>query len=151
MPICYFNRMTEKDLGNVLEIDERSFKIPWTYSLFLNELNSEHAVNLTVHHYDAIADPVVSFMCFQLIIDEMHILRFAVDPDWRNRGVGMWVLERSLEKAKNKGAVVAFLEVRSSNDSALSLYRKFGFKKIGTRKGYYGKTGDDALVLKKLL
>lgn len=151
MPICYFTRMTENDLENVLKIDERSFEIPWTYPLFMDELNYKHSVNLTVRSYDVIHDSVVSFICFQLILDEMHILRFAVDPDCRGRGIGRWVLKRSMEKAKDGGAKAAFLEVRSTNDSALALYRKAGFTAIGVRKGYYGETGGDALILKKLL
>jgi ribosomal-protein-alanine N-acetyltransferase len=41
----------------------------------------------------------------------------------------------------------ATLEVKPSNQAALSLYQKFGFIEAGRRRGYYKDTGEDALIL----
>ncbi|MFM6357835.1 MAG: ribosomal-protein-alanine N-acetyltransferase RimI, partial [Planktothrix sp.] len=41
----------------------------------------------------------------------------------------------------------ATLEVKASNQRAINLYQKFGFKEAGRRKGYYPDTGEDALIL----
>lgn len=41
------------------------------------------------------------------------------------------------------------LEVRASNEIAQNLYRKYGFKAYGRRKGYYQDNGEDAIIMWK--
>ena len=53
----------------------------------------------------------------------------------------------SAREAIKRGAVSLTLEVRVSNAEAQELYRKFGFKPVGVRKGYYVETGEDALIM----
>jgi ribosomal-protein-alanine N-acetyltransferase len=52
-----------------------------------------------------------------------------------------------MENAVRRALERATLEVKASNTIALSLYEKFGFQIAGRRKGYYEKTGEDALIL----
>ena len=40
------------------------------------------------------------------------------------------------------------LEVRESNTPAREMYNDFGFEQIGVRKGYYGRSGEDAIVMR---
>jgi ribosomal-protein-alanine N-acetyltransferase len=55
------------------------------------------------------------------------------------------------EIAVTKGVRSVFLEVRKSNDAAIALYGKLGFKPVGKRSNYYSETGEDALVFMKKL
>jgi len=43
------------------------------------------------------------------------------------------------------------LEVRSSNQQAISLYERFGFDQVGMRKNYYSNPREDAQILCRLL
>ncbi|MFB2839142.1 ribosomal protein S18-alanine N-acetyltransferase [Floridanema evergladense] len=85
--------------------------------------------------------------CQWAILDEAHITIVAVSPDYQHQGLGQAMLLALLSRARQRGIERATLEVKASNQPAISLYQKFGFKVAGTRRGYYQDTGEDALVL----
>lgn len=45
---------------------------------------------------------------------------------------------------------VFFLEVRVSNDAAIRLYEKYGFKKQGIRKHFYILPDEDAYLMNRI-
>ncbi|MGA9379016.1 MAG: ribosomal protein S18-alanine N-acetyltransferase [Phormidium sp.] len=85
--------------------------------------------------------------CQWAILDEAHITIVAVCPDYQHQGLGQAMLLTLLSRARLRGLERATLEVKASNQPAISLYQKFGFKVIGRRRGYYQDTGEDALIL----
>lgn len=85
--------------------------------------------------------------CFWAILDEAHITLLAVHPHYQHQGLGQAMLLALMAEACDRGLERATLEVRASNVPALSLYRKFGFKIAGRRRGYYKDTNEDALIL----
>ncbi len=143
---------TEADIDAVLPIETASFQRPWHRDAFLDELANREAAGFLLRRpapHDA--GTVAAYICFRLLYDEMHIMRLAVAPRYRGTGIADRMLTDGLERAIAKGATVALLEVRPTNRSALSLYRRFGFRQIGRRRLYYPETGEDALVLMKPL
>ncbi len=142
--------MSAADIDGVLGIEKISFKKPWTRKSYLDELACDDSCTLIVrqNRYHK-AKKIIAYSCFRLFAEEMHILKIAVDPEWRKCGVSSWLLEKSIQAASKKGAKAAFLEVRPSNDMAVLLYKKFGFKIIGKRKNYYPENREDALVMMK--
>lgn len=76
-------------------------------------------------------------------IDIFEIMKIAVDKRYRNQGIGEELL-RTISKELGKEI---HLEVRESNQAAIRLYQKMGFKNLFKRKNYYGDTGEDALVM----
>lgn len=111
------------------------------YAKLLSETNSILLV--------ALSEDLKVIGCFSgwQVADEFEIDNVAVAPDCRNAGVGSKLLANAIEAARQQGSVQAFLEVRSSNKSACSLYEKFGFLTAGRRKNYYCDPADDALIL----
>lgn len=94
------------------------------------------------------AGPVVAAMAVVwFIIDEVHIATIAVDPDYRRRKIGQKLLAAILKDALISGAKHAFLEVRESNASARTMYRRFGFQEVGKRPHYYSDTQEDAVLM----
>ena len=77
---------------------------------------------------------------------EMHIVTIAVQPDWRGRSIGEWLLLALLALGRDEGAQTAALEVRVSNQVALRLYRKLNFAEVGYRRRYYPDK-EDARIL----
>jgi ribosomal-protein-alanine N-acetyltransferase len=135
--------MTKDDLYEVLAIEKASFPSPWSMALFLAELNSPHSFPMVA--VDSAAR-IVGFICPTLVIDEGHILDVAVDPAFRGRGIGRLLVEKVLDECRLQGAEFVSLEVRTSNSTAISLYRQLGFIVTGRRKGYY-ENGEDALLM----
>ena len=85
--------------------------------------------------------------CLWAILDEAHITMLGVHPAYRGQGLGQALLLALLKSARERGMELATLEVRASNQAALSLYQKFGFQLAGRRKRYYQDNNEDALIL----
>lgn len=147
-----FTAITEADIDAILSIECHSFQRPWGRRSFLSELGLPGAESLAVRCTDS-GDRlrIAAYIFFRLAVDEMHILKIAVAPEWRCRGIATDLMEKSLELADTKGCSAAYLEMRPANTAAVKLYRKLGFAVIGKRTNYYTETGEDALVMSKQL
>ncbi len=138
--------MTERDLEQVLAIENDAFPRPWTRDHFLDELRSPHSFPLVALGRDGV---VLGYICPMQILDEGHILDVAVRKDFCGKGIGRLLVETSLRMCREKGSDFVSLEVRPSNVAAISLYRRLGFSEVGRRKGYY-ENGEDALLMQYL-
>ena len=83
--------------------------------------------------------------------DEGEIANLAVTKEMRRQGIGEMLMEHATAMAKDNGVVTMYLEVRSSNIGAKSLYEKLGYSPIGIRKNYYREPREDAIVMAKVL
>lgn len=92
-------------------------------------------------------NPLIGLGCYWSILEEAHITILAVHPDYQHQGLGQLLLYALLRDAKKRRLEWATLEVKPSNQAALSLYQKFGFIEAGRRRRYYKDTGEDALIL----
>jgi [ribosomal protein S18]-alanine N-acetyltransferase len=144
--------MRESDIDEVLYLENVSFPKPWRRSEFMAELTSPIAINHVAKQLDSQhSEAVIAYICTQLVVDELSLLKIAVSPAWRCRGVGNQLLYRTIDIAIRKGAAKVFLEVRPSNQGAMAFYLKSDFRIIGKRPNYYPETGEDALVMTKRL
>jgi ribosomal-protein-alanine N-acetyltransferase len=132
----------EDDIRKIVEIENVSFPSPWTENAFRHEIENPRA-----HLFVAAAEDgaISGYYDMWLYSGEGHLLNICVAPEYRGKGLGKALLEHALATAENAGADGVYLEVRPSNDAAISLYEKYGFIQVGTRKGYY-QDGEDALL-----
>lgn len=131
------------DIDAIDEIEQHSFKSPWSKSTFEGELLREWA-RIDVAR---MGTRLVGFCNYWLVTTELHILAIATHPDFRGKGVARAVLDHVLDVAKKTGCSLATLEVRRSNRPAIALYERAGFKTVHVRTGYYQDDGEDALVM----
>lgn len=139
-----------EQLPQVVELDKLSLGGLWTLEGYRRELaspNSNLLVMSVVNVTTQTEEQVIGCGCFWAILEEAHITLLAIHPDYQRRGLGKLLLYALLKDAVKRKLERATLEVRESNQVALSVYQKFGFKTAGRRKGYYQKTGEDALIL----
>ena len=137
---------TPADIDAIDEIEQHSFKSPWSRSTFEGELLREWA-RLDVGRLGTADGRIVSFCNYWLVTTELHILAIATHPDLRGRGLATQMLEHVLEVARTTGCSLATLEVRRSNRPAIALYERAGFKTVHVRARYYQDDGEDALVM----
>lgn len=90
---------------------------------------------------------IVGFLGTWYMHDEAHIVSVGVRSDYRGYGIGELLLIGAIEQAQKRRMQVVTLEVRISNYIAQNLYKKYGFKKMGVRKGYYSDNREDALIM----
>ncbi|MFN8591571.1 MAG: ribosomal protein S18-alanine N-acetyltransferase [Thermomicrobiales bacterium] len=90
---------------------------------------------------------IIGFAGMWMAFDEAHITTIGVDAAYRGRGLGELLLLSLVDEAISRGANWLTLEVRVSNTSAQTLYRKYGLTVHGTRKRYYSDNNEDALIM----
>jgi len=94
---------------------------------------------------------VAGYVVGQAAADEGEILNLGVAPAHRGRGVGHALVEQMLALLGERGAHVAYLEVRESNTAARRLYESLGFREVARRRRYYRRPVEDAVVLRTTL
>jgi ribosomal-protein-alanine N-acetyltransferase len=90
---------------------------------------------------------ISGFVGLWIMMDEAHIINIAVSEPYRGQGIGELLLIAGIDTAAKLQAGVVTLEVRESNRIAQNLYTKYGFIKVGVRKGYYTDNREDALIM----
>ena len=164
--VVAFEEMTWADVPAVMEIEQRSFTLPWSANTYRHEILE----NGNAHYYvlrrrdrsrvektqgwlsrvirpRETAVPLVGYGGFWFIVDEAHISTIAIGPEWRGRGLGEYLLASLIEQALALNAAQVTLEVRESNLVAQNLYRKYGFKITGKRPRYYQDNQENALLM----
>ncbi len=140
--------LAPEQLSSVLEIDRECLGGLWTLDGYQREIASPNSTLLVLSLIRA-SDPkekILGFGCLWAVLEEAHITILAIKPHYQSRGLGQLLLYSLLQDAVSRSLERVTLEVRSSNQVAISLYQKFGFKIAGRRKNYY-QNGEDALIL----
>ena len=141
--------MTMDDLEVVMTIVNNSFTSPWSRSWLTGALQNRDDCFFSVSKLQGVASQhIVGFAVYSFVIDQAHVMNIAVDPNYRGQQIGDALLEALIADAKARGSEQITLEVRTSNMSAIGLYRKHKFDVIGTRPNYY-KDGEDAYIMMK--
>ena len=145
---------TIEQLPEIVDLDRRCLGGIWSLDGYQREWDSPNSelLILTVSQdkieNDGVLDQkIIGCGCFWAILEEAHITLLMIDADYQSQGLGQLLLCSLLKSAVDRHLERATLEVRESNQAAISLYQKFGFQALGRRKGYYKQTGEDAIIL----
>lgn len=136
--------MESADLPAVGGLENDLFTEPWPASIFEREIADRQGSWTVVGLRD---DRIVCYAVAWLGTAELHIANLAVAAHEQGKGVGAWLLDRALERGREAGCLYATLEVRVSNERAIRLYEKRGFRGVAMQHGYYVDDGEDALVM----
>ena len=135
--------MRPEDVPEVLAIEQVSFTTPWSGTLFMNEIYKP----LSLPKVARFGNKIVGYICANQVLDEGHILNVTVHPEHRGQGMAAELLRYMIGILAEKACKVIFLEVRISNEAALRMYEKAGFRIIAVRKGYYTSPEEDAVIM----
>ncbi len=134
---------TSNDLVDILSIEKKVFKHPWSKEQLSWELNSQP----TAENYVMIArGNMIGYLFSHVVDDDVQILNIAIDIPFQHKGYGEQLLSYFLDQFNTDSSI--HLEVRKSNFPAINLYLKFGFHETGARKGYYAD-GEDAIIMQR--
>lgn len=142
-----FAPMLIKDLHEVYYIEQDVFSYHWNYRNFLSSVAQEDD-GWVLRNEEG---KLVGYFILMEMVDEMHLLKIAVDRHFHGQGYGRLLMDKAIEVAREAEMESVLLEVRPTNEPAVELYKKSGFKTIGVRKGYYVDTKEDALVMRLML
>jgi ribosomal-protein-alanine N-acetyltransferase len=135
----------ERDVDAIVALEAQSFTNPWSRDTLVWELRNSDVTFVYVMKRDD--GSVVAFCVCWMLFEELHINTVAVDPAERRHGHATALLTHVFEEAASRGVTRATLEVRASNEAALGLYERLGFRVTARRSRYYTNPDEDALIL----
>ncbi|WP_445769208.1 ribosomal protein S18-alanine N-acetyltransferase [Rheinheimera sp.] len=137
--------LSPHDITRLVQIEQQANPYPWQHSAFVSSFADSY------FSYKLLDDSgeIQGFYFAQLILEQLELFNICVATDMQGRGYGKTLLQHFLQEGRSRGATDAFLEVRSTNHSAIALYEKCGFSKTGVRKNYYvqGDNKADAVLM----
>lgn len=138
----FVREMTESDIEEIAELEKMCFSEPWSENSLREELANETARFFVLRD----SEKLLGYIGANNICNEVYITNVAVNEKYRGKGYGKALVNHLIKQSELEKAFFITLEVRKSNENAISLYEKCGFKKIGERKNFYSKPSEDALI-----
>lgn len=124
--------MQMDDLDAVMQIEPTIYSHPWTRGNFSDSLNSGYSAWVLES-----GGEIIGYALMMMVMDEAHLLNLSIAKTHQKQGLGRYLLEHMIDKARQYKAANMFLEVRPSNVSAIALYENMGFCEMAVRRGYY--------------
>jgi len=139
--------MQKQDLDAVMTIEPHIYSHPWTRGNFSDSLNSGYSAWVLTD--STAAQKIIGYALMMMVLDEAHLLNLSIAKAFQKQGLGRFLLVHMLAIANKHQAAHMFLEVRSSNIAAISLYENLGFNEMSIRRGYYPAASgrEDAVLM----
>lgn len=135
--------MDESHLDRVHELETLCFTDPWSREAFEAELSN----NLARYQLLTDGEAIVGYCGVWIVVDEGHITNLGIDPGYQGHSYGEKMMRLVMDWARLQNICRLTLEVRVSNEKAIYLYEKLGFKSAGIRPAYYEDNGEDACIM----
>lgn len=135
--------MIRRDMPEVLGIETGCFEFPWCEDDFIRCLRQRNCIGM-VAEYD---ERVVGFMIYELHKNRLHILNFAVHPNFRRRGIARSMVRKLIGKLSQQRRNRILLEIRETNLDAQLFFREAGFRAISVLRDFYEDTTEDAYLM----
>lgn len=135
-------QMQESDIKEIADLEKVCFSEPWSENSLRDELDNETARFYVLRD----SEKLLGYIGANNICNEVYITNVAVNSTCRGKGYGKILVNHLIQQSELEKAFFITLEVRKSNENAIALYEKCGFKLIGERKNFYSKPIEDALI-----
>lgn len=135
--------MIRRDMAEVIEIENHSFEFSWCEEDFVRCLRQRNCIGMVAEHHER----VLGFMIYELHKNRLHVLNFAVHPEYRRRGVGGQMIQKLSSKLGLGRRNRIMLEVRETNLAAQLFFRELGFRAISLLRDFYEDTTEDAYLM----
>ena len=137
-----------EDLDSIKDFLILDFDDFWNYNVLKDELVNENSRYIVAKNVQS-NNEIVGFAGIKIFLDDADIMNIVVKKNYKNNGVGTLLLENLISLCNELNLQSLSLEVNEENLPAINLYKKFGFKDIGTRKNYY--KDKNGIIMKKRL
>ena len=130
-------------MPRIIEIERESISPPWSIEALLGEIRRDDS-------FFALAAEnatVFGFVILRNMADEGELLQIAVGKAHRRRGIADLLMKAALFHSEESSQSAIYLEVRESGEAAINLYKKHGFRQIGSRKNYYSQPIENAIMM----
>jgi ribosomal-protein-alanine acetyltransferase len=141
----FIREMDVDDLERIVELEKDLFTSPWNKDDFIYELNE----NPFSYNYVLLENEIIGYIGLWINYDNASITTIGVDKRYQGRGYSEVLMDQVIDLVNENKCINMSLEVRVSNNKAIHLYEKYGFKKVALRKNYYQDNHEDAYLMIK--
>lgn len=138
-------QMELEDLEQVMVIEHENFSVPWTETGFFSFLIRQDAIFLVAEE----DNEILGYCGILTALDEGDITNVAVKQTRQRQGIGKKIITQLIHTAADAGVTTLHLEVRTSNEKAISLYEQMGFERVGIRRDYYEDPRESAVIMSR--
>lgn len=134
----------EADADRMLQIERAAHVVPWSEAVLRESVQGNNeCIGIEL------GSRLLGFAITMKVLDESHLLNLCVDKSLQRQGWGKLLLRAVVDRARKCGCAFVYLEVRVSNQAAITLYRDEGFNEVGIRPNYYPgpRQREDALLM----
>ena len=141
-----------EDSTVIASIEEGNFSDPWSKDNIEGFILSEHTLSLVIfdrENGDEIIGHILTTYAGESFPEggESEIDTFAIANESKGRGAGKRLLEEYFKRLSELNIKKTALEVRVSNEAAINIYKKYGFRTVNTRKNFYKDPDEDAYIM----
>lgn len=133
------------DLPKIAQLEIDIFPDPWPESAFGEHLENRNWYARVVENECGI----IAYACFMTVSGEAHLTNIAVIESYRRKSVAKALMESILEELNKMKCEIVYLEVRESNQPAISFYENLNFEELYKRDNYYQNPKEDAVVMSR--
>lgn len=135
-------KMTAADVEALTAIEQTCFSDAWSERMVRDLADSSWDEVWVLE-----AEDILGYINYRFIAGEGELMRIAVLPEYRGRGYSKVLMDAMMEAAAKNQITDLTLEVRAGNESAIGLYKTYGFAEEAVRKKYYHNPMEDALIM----
>lgn len=146
--------LLRRDMPEVLAIEKASFEFQWSEEDFIRCLRQRNCIGMVAEiappgRRPGIDEhgPIAGFFIYELHRNRLHVLNFAVHPDYRRKGVGRAMVNKLVSKLSPDRRTRIMLEVRETNLQAQFFFKEMGFKAISLLRDFYEDSPEDAYLM----
>ena len=139
-------RSTIELADKLTKLEKSLFGTAWDSVLINNKVNNGEFVYWVFEQ----GNQIVGYLAIQKTFFDIHILGIGVLESHRNNSIAKKLTQELISYFAESDYNKILLEVRQSNDIAMSLYKSFGFKQYGVRKNYYVNEDANLFHLEKI-
>ncbi len=137
----------KEEVPKIARLEQEIFPDAWSESSLAKTLDQKSTAVITAKK----DGELLGYLVASLVPEEGEILRIAVRKESRRQGVAGHMLLELENVCEEMGVTKLMLEVRESNQDAVSFYQEKGFVKDGLRKNYYADPAEDAVLMSRVL
>ena len=135
-------KMTAADVEALTAIEQTCFSDAWS-----ERMVRDLADSIWDEVWVLEAEDILGYINYRFIAGEGELMRIAVLPEYRGHGYSKVLMDAMMEAAAKNQITDLTLEVRAGNESAIGLYKAYGFAEEAVRKTYYHNPTEDALIM----
>ena len=128
-----YNRLSLDDIDSILSIEQKNSHNPWSKNQLIESILNQTNLCYSI----CINNQIIGFLMTMPAIDSADILNISINKSYQRKGYGKKLLHYLIKELRDRKISQLILEVRASNEAAISFYLKHDFEEVSLRKNYY--------------